>query len=308
MSEQRFRRIGTSREGRGPGPRHDAYLRAHYHGGLHQRGRVLSALMRQTGFPHSYIKCRARRLGLTMHHDRRPWTKEELETLERLLGKVSAATIAKRLKRTETSVVMKIKALGHSRRVIEGYTIHELEECLGGDHHKIRKWIVNGWLRDRLQGTHRPMGTATTFIASGRKISWTLSSATRKGSILARLTHGFSCRGGHGRLIFSRYEPPLMETALQPHPPGFAPPKNQPTIFRPLQKSSPGPGEQAPLALGYPARPVQKKRKDMTEALTITGFAETRGRQCSTALSAIGSALGKPGAPAGPSREEPAPD
>lgn len=78
--------------------------------------------------------------------------------LERLLGKVSAATIAKRLKRTETSVVMKIKALGHSRRVSEGYTIRDLELCLGEDHHKIQKWIANGWLRDRLQGTRRHDG------------------------------------------------------------------------------------------------------------------------------------------------------
>jgi hypothetical protein len=93
-----------------------------------------------------------------MHPDRHPWTKEELETLERLLSKVSAATITKRLKRTETSVVMKIKALGHSRRVSEGYTMHDLEECLGEDQHKIQKWIANGWLRDRRQGNQRHDG------------------------------------------------------------------------------------------------------------------------------------------------------
>src|SRR2546428_3355387 len=139
-------------------PQHDAYLRAHYHGGLHQRGRVISALARQTGFPRWYIKRQARRLGLTMHPDRRPWTNEELEILERLLGKVSAATIAKRLKRTETSVVMKIKSLGHSRRVSEGYALRDLEECLGEDHHKIQKWIAHGWLRDGLQGTNRHDG------------------------------------------------------------------------------------------------------------------------------------------------------
>ena len=27
-----------------------------------------------------------------------------------------------------------------------------------GDHHKIQKWIANGWLRDRLQGTQRHDG------------------------------------------------------------------------------------------------------------------------------------------------------
>ena len=66
-----------------------------------------------------------------MHPDRRQWTHDDLDTLDKLLGKASAATIAKRLKRTETSVVMKIKSLGHSRRVSEGYTMRDLEECLG---------------------------------------------------------------------------------------------------------------------------------------------------------------------------------
>lgn len=87
-----------------------------------------------------------------MRPHRRPWTPQELDTLDKLLGKVSAATIAKRLKRTETSVVMKIKALGHSRRVGEAYTMRELELCFGEDHRKIHKWIENGGLRDELQG------------------------------------------------------------------------------------------------------------------------------------------------------------
>jgi len=139
-------------------PQHEAYMRAHYHGGLHQRGSVIKEMARQTGFPKWFIKRQARRLGLTMHQDRRPWMAPELETLERLLGKVSAATIAKRLGRTETSVVMKIKTLGHSRRITEGYTMRDLEDCFGEDHHKIQRWIANGWLRDRRQGTNRHDG------------------------------------------------------------------------------------------------------------------------------------------------------
>ena len=139
-------------------PQHDAYLRAHYHGGLHRRGRAIKELMRQTGFPRWYVKRQAQRLGLTMHPDRRPWTPVEMETLDKLLGKVSAATIAKRLKRTETSVVMKIKSLGHSRRVTEGYTIRDLELRLGEDHRNIRKWVERGWLRDGFQGGRRNNG------------------------------------------------------------------------------------------------------------------------------------------------------
>jgi hypothetical protein len=53
---------------------------------------------------------------------------------------------------------MKIKALGHSRRVTEGYSIRDIELCLGEDHRKIQKWISNGWLRDGLQGARRRNG------------------------------------------------------------------------------------------------------------------------------------------------------
>jgi len=139
-------------------PPHETYMRAHYHGGLHQRGRAIKEMARQTGFPRWYIKRQARRLGLAMHQDRRPWSAHEFDTLDRLLGKVSAGTIAKRLGRSETSVVMKIKTLGHSRRITEGYTMRDLEDCFGEDHHKIQRWIANGWLRDRLQGTKRHDG------------------------------------------------------------------------------------------------------------------------------------------------------
>ena len=93
-----------------------------------------------------------------MHQDRRPWTAAEKEIIERLVGKVSALTIAKRLKRTEASVMLKIKRMGLSRRVRNGYTMRDLEECLGEGHKKIQRWIENGWLRDRLQGTHRHNG------------------------------------------------------------------------------------------------------------------------------------------------------
>jgi hypothetical protein len=36
--------------------------------------------------------------------------------------------------------------------------MRDLELCLGEDHHKISKWIANGWLQDRLQGTQRRDG------------------------------------------------------------------------------------------------------------------------------------------------------
>ena len=36
--------------------------------------------------------------------------------------------------------------------------MRDLEDCLGEDHHKIQKWIAQGCLRDRRQGTKRHDG------------------------------------------------------------------------------------------------------------------------------------------------------
>ncbi|MFY9527621.1 MAG: hypothetical protein WAR24_01810 [Candidatus Acidiferrales bacterium] len=49
----------------------------------------------------------------------------------------------------------KLKRMGTSRRVRNGFTMRKLELWLGEDLDKIVGWIKNGWLRDRLQGTRR---------------------------------------------------------------------------------------------------------------------------------------------------------
>jgi hypothetical protein len=139
-------------------PEFDQHLKAHYNGGLNRRFRVLNRMMRLTGLPRWYIKRRAVCLGLTMHIDRRPWTSAEVDLLERLVGTVSTASIAKRLGRPENSIVTKLKRMSTSRRVRDGYTMRDLELCLGEDHHKIQGWIAAGWLRDGLQGTRRHDG------------------------------------------------------------------------------------------------------------------------------------------------------
>ena len=139
-------------------PEYDAYLKAQYFGGLNRRFQVLNRMMRLTGLPRWYIKHQAARLGLTMHIDRKIWTRHELDVLDDMAGRVSAVTIAKRLHRPVSSVVNKCKHMRISRRVRNGYTMRDLELCLGEDHHKIAGWIKNGWLQDRLQGTRRHDG------------------------------------------------------------------------------------------------------------------------------------------------------
>src|SRR5580704_17094407 len=149
-SEQRDRRSKPKYVWR---TEYDAYLKTHYFGGLNRRFQVLNQMIRLTAMPRWYIKRQAARLGLTLHMDRRPWTASEMNLLEKLVGHVSSATIAKRLHRPESSVVNKLKRIGTSRRVRNGYTMRDLEVCLGEGDHKNTQWIKNGWLRERLQGT-----------------------------------------------------------------------------------------------------------------------------------------------------------
>lgn len=101
-------------------PEFDEHLRANYYGGVNRRFRVLNRIVRLTGLPRWYIKRQAARLGLTMRIDRKPWTSAEVDLLERLVGTVSTASIARRLGRPENSVVTKLKRMGTSRRVRNG--------------------------------------------------------------------------------------------------------------------------------------------------------------------------------------------
>jgi hypothetical protein len=98
-------------------PEFGVYLRAHYFGGLNRRFQVLNRMVRLTGLPRWCLKRQAARLGLTMQMDRRPRTPAEMDLLEKLVGHVTTATIAKRLRRPESSVVNKLKRMGTSRRV-----------------------------------------------------------------------------------------------------------------------------------------------------------------------------------------------
>ncbi|MHB8525763.1 MAG: hypothetical protein ACYDD2_06340 [Candidatus Acidiferrales bacterium] len=85
-------------------PGYDAYLKAQYFGGLNRRFQVLNRMIRLTGLPRWFIKRQAARLGLTMHLDRKPWTRAELDVLDDLVGRVSVTTIAKKLHRPVSRV------------------------------------------------------------------------------------------------------------------------------------------------------------------------------------------------------------
>jgi len=99
------------------------------------------------GWPGWAIKKRAIYLGLTRTEDRRKWTGEEERFLLLHAGHRHVHWMAKQLKRTETSVVVKLKRLKISRAMREGYTLQELELCFGCDHRAIERWAREGKLR-----------------------------------------------------------------------------------------------------------------------------------------------------------------
>jgi len=56
-------------------------------------------------------------------------------------------SLATRLNRSHSSVKAKLKDLGLSARVSEGYTQDDLRQLLGASTRSIRHWLARGWLR-----------------------------------------------------------------------------------------------------------------------------------------------------------------
>lgn len=133
-------------------PERDALLRRRYDGKIKHRARELARIL---GWPSWVIKKRAAALGLAYSVDRRDYTMEEVAFVEEWTSARSSKWIARRLKRTETSVMLKQKRMGLSRRVRDGYTVGALSECFGVDHHSVDRWIREGQLRAKRRGTER---------------------------------------------------------------------------------------------------------------------------------------------------------
>jgi hypothetical protein len=111
---------------------------------------VTDELARRLRVPRWKIKRWASDLGLSRPQNHRYWTKAEEEYLEANLGRIGFDRMALTLGRTKTSVRLKAKRLGVNQTQ-EGYTMRGLCLALGCDHHKVARWIKNGWLK----GTRR---------------------------------------------------------------------------------------------------------------------------------------------------------
>jgi hypothetical protein len=130
-------------------PERDQVLRERYDGRVKGRSAELARIV---GWPAWVIKKRAATLGLCHPADRKDWTAEEEAFLWEHGGSRLTHWIAKQLRRSETSVVLKFKRMKISRRVRDGYTLRELELCFGVDHHVIERWVREGRLTSAKRG------------------------------------------------------------------------------------------------------------------------------------------------------------
>lgn len=102
------------------------------------------------------VKGQVQKLGLAIDKSRR-WTPEEIEILQEMITKYAPITIARRLHRSENSVIVKSKRLGCSRRARDDwFTKKEVCEILGVDHRKIQGYIDRGELKASWHTSRKP--------------------------------------------------------------------------------------------------------------------------------------------------------
>lgn len=88
---------------------------------------------------------------------RKPWFPEEDEKLRELMGKYWPGLVAKKMKRSINSVVVRSKRLKISRSVRDSwFTKREACEILGVDHHWIQSRIDCGALKASWHGETKP--------------------------------------------------------------------------------------------------------------------------------------------------------
>jgi hypothetical protein len=124
----------------------DAVIRERYDGKVRNR---TQAIARSLGWPKWQICKRAAELGLTRPWpaERRGWSNDEVKFLVVNAGSRPTGWMARRLGRTISSVVLKLKRMRISRAIKEGYTKSALSDCFGVDHKVLDGWAKAGQLK-----------------------------------------------------------------------------------------------------------------------------------------------------------------
>lgn len=156
---KRLRLLRENKNGNYPAPRHwpteiKELLREGYReGGGKKRQAIIALRDLYPGLPSNTPSRFARRQGWlansTQVRIRRPWTKHEDRRLWELAGYETAAKIAERLGRSEGAVRFRLKSLGISVKVKDGWSFRALQDLVHIGPSKLRRFIAEGSLRVR---------------------------------------------------------------------------------------------------------------------------------------------------------------
>lgn len=135
-------------------PERERFIRERYDSRV--KGRA-AEIARALSVPTWRVKRWAGDLALAIPIDKgREWTPAEVAFLEQHVARRSTKWIAKRLGRTHTAVIVKLKRLEISIRAArENYSASLLSQCFGIDIHVVTGWIRRGWIRARRRETER---------------------------------------------------------------------------------------------------------------------------------------------------------
>src|SRR5579864_5221707 len=156
---KRLRLLRESGNGSHPAPRNwpaqvKELLREGYQQGGEKKRQAIKAVRDlYPGLPSNTPSRFARRQGwipkTTQILGRRPWTLLEERKLWELAGYETASRIAERLGRSEGAVRFRLKSLGLSVKVKDGWSFRALQEMLHVGPSKLRRFIAEGSLRVR---------------------------------------------------------------------------------------------------------------------------------------------------------------
>lgn len=133
-------------------------------------GACAARMANRLGVTFHAVKGRVQVLGVCHNTNQRAWTPEEEERLATLITKYCPRRVAKMMKRSMNSVVVKSKRLRLSRRARDGwFTKTEVCEILGVDHHWIQHRIDRGELKANWHNGVKPQqnGGACWHILTG---------------------------------------------------------------------------------------------------------------------------------------------
>jgi hypothetical protein len=146
-----------------PSPELLADLRKAYTGNSREISGKLKRLSRQCGWPVPCLTSEARIRGWRVVAERHPWTEQDETRLRQYAGSASVQTIARRLRRSVSSVACQARRLELSMRIADGYSIRTLCEVFGVHHLRVEGWIRRGLLG---KARHGGQGGMTWFPAA----------------------------------------------------------------------------------------------------------------------------------------------